>query len=120
MRGFSFWYPEQPNDSPPQPYPFTLDITLEDSIVENVELLNSYNGIYAHAPRFYIARVTGQPTNVGVRVDNMHDIGRIENVHFNPWVRERLTQERACNRQRILSPPASPPHPLTTALYTAV
>jgi hypothetical protein len=29
--------------------------------------------------------VHGQPTNVGVYVDACHDIGRIENVHFNPW-----------------------------------
>ena len=35
--------------------------------------------------RFYIARIQGQPLNTGVLVDEMYDIGRVENVHWNPW-----------------------------------
>jgi hypothetical protein len=37
------------------------------------------------ACRHYIARIHGQPLNIGVFVDSTYDIGRIENVHFNPW-----------------------------------
>jgi hypothetical protein len=40
----------------------------------------------AHAVRrHYIARIQGQPLNIGVFIDSTYDIGRIENVHFNPW-----------------------------------
>ncbi len=35
--------------------------------------------------RHYIARIQGQPLNIGVFIDSTYDIGRIENVHFNPW-----------------------------------
>ncbi len=27
----------------------------------------------------------GQPINIGIYVDHIYDIGRIEDVHFNPW-----------------------------------
>jgi hypothetical protein len=51
-----------------------------------VELLNSYNGIDArHNERHLIRDVQGQPLRRGVFVDDIYDIGRIENVHFNPW-----------------------------------
>ncbi len=32
-----------------------------------------------------IARVQGQPANIGISVDSTVDIGRIEDAHFNPW-----------------------------------
>jgi hypothetical protein len=38
-----------------------------------------------NAHRHYIARVQGHPINIGVFVDETYDIGRIEDVHFNPW-----------------------------------
>ena len=37
------------------------------------------------AGRHYIARLQGQPLNIGVFVDQVYDIGRIEDVHFVPW-----------------------------------
>jgi len=57
-----------------------------NSAIFDVELCNSYYGIYAvEAHRHYISRVQGQPIYIGVYVDQTYDIGRIENVHFNPW-----------------------------------
>jgi hypothetical protein len=51
-----------------------------------VELLNPYNGIDAgHNERHLIRDVHGQPLRRGIFVDVIFDIGRIENVHFNPW-----------------------------------
>ena len=51
-----------------------------------VEMLNPYNGIDAsHNERHLIRDVQGQPLRRGVYVDSIYDIGRIENVHFNPW-----------------------------------
>jgi hypothetical protein len=50
----------------PAPYPYTIVMTGNNPSVQDVELLNSYNGISAvGAARHYIARVQGQPTNVG-------------------------------------------------------
>lgn len=43
------------------------------------------------AHRHYIARIQGQPLNIGVFVDETYDIGRIEDVHFNPWYSDDLT-----------------------------
>jgi len=57
-----------------------------NAAITDVELLNSWNGISAvQAHRHYIARIQGQPINIGVFVDETYDIGRIEDVHFNPW-----------------------------------
>jgi hypothetical protein len=54
--------------------------------VLDVELLNSYNGIDASRnERHLIRNVSGQPLRRGIFVDVIFDIGRIENVHFNPW-----------------------------------
>jgi hypothetical protein len=86
LTGLIFTYPAQNPTQPPVPFPFTIDLLGEDCAVENVELLNSYQGIRAvNAPRHFISRVYGQPTHLGVLVDQTYDIGRIENVHFNPW-----------------------------------
>jgi len=49
-------------------------------------MLNPYNGIDAtQNERHLIRNVQGQPIRRGVLVDSIYDIGRIENVHFNPW-----------------------------------
>ena len=54
--------------------------------VLEVELLNPYNGIDASRNERHLIRdVQGQPLRRGIFVDNIYDIGRIENVHFNPW-----------------------------------
>ena len=29
--------------------------------------------------------IQGQPVNIGVFVDQTYDIGRLEDIHFNPW-----------------------------------
>jgi hypothetical protein len=51
-----------------------------------VELLNPYNGIDASRNERHLIRdVQGQPLRRGIFVDFIYDIGRIENVHFNPW-----------------------------------
>jgi hypothetical protein len=54
--------------------------------VLDVELLNPFNGIDAtRNERHLIRNVHGQPLRRGILVDAIYDIGRIENVHFNPW-----------------------------------
>ena len=86
MSGVVFYYQEQETVKTPVPYPWTIQMSGNNAAVMDVELLGSYNGINAtKAHRHYIARVQGQPLNIGVFVDSTYDIGRIEDVHFNPW-----------------------------------
>lgn len=84
--GFVVFYPEQLPKGLPVPYPYAISMTGNNAAIADVELLNAFNGITAvSAHRHYIARIQGQPLNVGIFVDETYDIGRIEDVHFNPW-----------------------------------
>lgn len=58
----------------------------DNAAVLDCELLNPYQAISAvGAARHYIARITGQPILMGIFIDETYDIGRVENVHWNPW-----------------------------------
>ena len=73
-------------DEEPAPYPYAIAMRGKNPAVLAVELLNPYNGIDAtDNERHLIRDVHGQPLRRGVLVDSIYDIGRIENVHFNPW-----------------------------------
>ena len=86
VEGIVIDYPQQVTQFAPIPYPFSISIRGNNAAVKNVELLNSYDGIDAtNCARFFIRNVDGQPIHRGVVVDAIYDIGRIENVHFNPW-----------------------------------
>ena len=68
--GFSIYYPEQSRVELPVPYPFAIFMNGNNAAVTDVELLNPFNGISAvQAHRHYIARVQGQPINIGIFVD---------------------------------------------------
>jgi hypothetical protein len=84
--GLTIYYPEQQLDSEPVAYPWTIAMRGKNPAVFDVELLNPYQGIDASQnERHNIRNVTGQPLRRGIWVDAIYDIGRIENVHFNPW-----------------------------------
>jgi len=86
LRGVVIYYPEQVTKGVPTAYPYTISMTGNNPAVIDVELLNVYQGISAvGAHRHYIARVQGQPLLMGIFVDATYDIGRIEDVHWNPW-----------------------------------
>eukprot|EP01051_Picozoa_sp_SAG22_P007964 SAG22_NODE_582_length_8879_cov_2.731663_2_plen_241_part_00 len=58
----------------------------DNAAIMDVEVLGCWNCIAAvQAHRHYVARVQGQPLNIGVFVDATYDIGRLEDIHFNPW-----------------------------------
>jgi len=70
-----------------------------------VEMLNPYNGIDAtQNERHLIRDVHGQPLRRGILVDAVYDIGRIENVHFNPWwsVSPKLFQWQMANGEAFI------------------
>jgi hypothetical protein len=86
LKGVVLYYPEQNVAEEPAPYPYAIAMRGKNPAVLAVELLNPYNGIdAAHNERHLIRDVQGQPLRRGVFVDDIYDIGRIENVHFNPW-----------------------------------
>lgn len=86
LKGVVIFYPNQPLDAEPTPYPFAIAMRGKNPAVLAVELLNPFNGIDAtRNERHLIRDVHGQPIRRGILVDAIYDIGRIENVHFNPW-----------------------------------
>jgi hypothetical protein len=86
LKGVVLYYPQQDPAGEPKPYPWAVAMRGENPAVLAVELLNPYNGIDASRNERHLIRdVQGQPLRRGVFVDSITDIGRIENVHFNPW-----------------------------------
>ncbi len=87
LQGFCIHYPAQnPKADAPTPYPWAVRMRGNNPAVLDVELLNPYNGIDASEnQRALIRNIHGQPIHTGLYVDTIYDIGRIENVHWNPW-----------------------------------
>lgn len=86
VAGLTIFYPDQVTDAAPVPYPWTVVMRGKNPAILDVELLNCYQGIDASKnERHNIRNITGQPLRRGIFVDAIYDIGRIENVHFNPW-----------------------------------
>lgn len=86
LKGVVLYYPNQNPAEEPKPYPYAIAMRGKNPAVLAVELLNPYNGIdAAHNERHLVRDVSGQPLRRGIYVDDIYDIGRIENVHFNPW-----------------------------------
>src|SRR4051812_38876484 len=86
LKGVVIYYPNQNDDAAPKPYPWTIAMRGQNPAVLDCELLNPYNAIDASLnERHLIRNVQGQPLCRGIYVDVIYDIGRIENVHFNPW-----------------------------------
>lgn len=83
--GLTVWYPEQ-KPTEIVPYPWTFHLRGHDNTVENVTLINSYNGIRIgpeNNVRHRIRSVVGCVLRRGIFVDFCTDIGRIENVQFH-------------------------------------
>ena len=86
LKGVVLYYPNQLEDAVPTPYPWAIAMRGKNPDVLDVELLNPYSGIDASQnERHLIRNVQGQPLRRGVWIDSIYDIGRVENVHFNPW-----------------------------------
>ncbi|MHC4436690.1 MAG: glycosyl hydrolase family 28-related protein [Planctomycetota bacterium] len=86
LKGVVLYYPQQNIDDVPKPYPWSIAMRGKNPAVLAVEMLNPYNGIDATGNERHLVRdVHGQPLRRGILVDSIYDIGRVENVHFNPW-----------------------------------
>ncbi len=86
LKGVCIYYPDQDPRETPKPYPYAVAMRGKNPAILDVELLNPYNAIDASRnERHLIRNVSGQPLRRGIYVDAIFDVGRIENVHFNPW-----------------------------------
>jgi len=97
VASLTVYYPEQkPADI--QPYAWTFHLKGCDNTVENVTLINSYNGIRIGPEgnvRHRIRSVVGCVLRRGIVVDGTTDIGRIENVqwHCHWWSAKQVGGE---------------------------
>jgi hypothetical protein len=85
VRALTVWYPEQQATNI-RPYAWTFHLQGHDNTVENVTLVNAYNGIRIGPEgnvRHRIRSVYGCVLRRGLQVDACSDIGRIENVQFH-------------------------------------
>lgn len=91
VKGLTIFWPEQkiPNAVD---YPWAIAGSGTNCSVMDVTLVNPTQGIdFGSEPNelHYIRNVFGCPLKMGVYLDRTTDIGRVENVHFNPnfWAR---------------------------------
>ncbi len=94
IRGLTIFYPEQDAASI-QPYPWTIRGQGMFCSVIDVTLVNSYRGIDFGTKSnelHHVRNVFGCPLREGIFINQTTDIGRIENVHFNPhsWARAAI------------------------------
>jgi hypothetical protein len=90
VEGLTLLWPEETwNDI--RPYPWAIRGLGQHITVQNVTLVNAYQGIDVgeDGSLHLIRNVYGLALRRGIMVDRTTDIGRIENVHFNPhyWLR---------------------------------
>lgn len=85
VRGLTVYYPEQQTTNI-HAYAWTFHLQGHDNTVENITLINSYNGIRLGPEgnvRHRIRSVYGCVLRRGILVDACSDVGRIENVQFH-------------------------------------
>ncbi len=97
LKGLTIFYPEQTlTEAPPTPYPWTIragpgdNITVEDILAVNPYKLLDLTG----ADRHLVRGIYGQPLRLGIRVDAIYDLGRIENCHLWPFFTRWWDQSR--------------------------
>lgn len=106
LQGLTIFYPEQTIEDV-QPYPWTIRGRGMHNSVIDVTLVNPYRGIDMgshHNELHYLRNIFGCPLKTGVYVNNCTDIGRIENVHFNPhyWARDEGDGEARPNGGKLI------------------
>ena len=83
LRGMVIFYPNQTNTNPPIAYPYTVAAAGDSITVENCLLVNPYQGISVIGyQRPYLHAVYMQALKLGVYLDQVYDIPRLEDIHI--------------------------------------
>lgn len=88
LKGLVIHYPEQVDENPPIPYPWTVRGKGDNIFIADVLLTNPYQAVdFGMYPcgRHYVSRLYAQALYRGIFIDKCFDVGRIENVHLWPF-----------------------------------
>ena len=96
IKNLMIHYPEQ--QAPPEviPYPWTIRINGEMCQVVDIAMTNPYMAIDCGTninELHFIRNVYACPLKIGIYIDQCYDVGRLENVHFNPNLWKRIGLE---------------------------
>jgi len=97
LKDVNIWYPDQ-NPNSITPYPYTIALSGNNCVVQNVALVNSYLGIQADGgTEWILSTVTGTPLALGLWADGLYDICQTEDIRFSPaaWANSGLTNAPA-------------------------
>jgi autotransporter-associated beta strand protein len=85
LRDVNIWYPNQ-NPANIASYPFTI-LVGGDDVVQNVVLVNSYQGIQVGSAEFILSTIIGTPLYMGFSTTGtIADISQTEDIRFSPAV----------------------------------
>ena len=85
LRDINIWYPNQ-NPSSITGYPFAIEAA-SDVVVQNVVLVNAYQGILCNGSEFILSSVIGTPLFMGVSTTGtIADISQTEDIRFSPAI----------------------------------
>jgi autotransporter-associated beta strand protein len=88
LRDVNIWYPNQ-NAASILGYPFSIGLD-DDCVVQNVALVNSYQGIetFNGGSKHILSTIIGSPLYKGIDLDQIFDVCHAEDIRFSPdvWV----------------------------------
>ena len=89
LKGLTIFYPDQTKEPPPVAYPWTVASGGADNCsIVDVLIVNPYQAVdfgSRVAGRHYIKGLYAQPLYKGIFIDQIYDVGRIEDVHLWPF-----------------------------------
>jgi hypothetical protein len=93
LRDVNIWYPDQ-DAANIVGYPFSIGLD-DDCVVQNVALVNSYQGIktFNGGSKHILSTIIGSPLYKGIDLDQIFDVCHAEDIRFSPdvWVNSGVT-----------------------------
>ncbi len=93
LRDVNIWYPNQ-NAASIVGYPFSIGLD-DDCVVQNVALVNSYQGIetFNGGSKHILSTIIGSPLYKGIDLDQIFDVCHAEDIRFSPdvWANSGVT-----------------------------
>jgi autotransporter-associated beta strand protein len=85
LRDINIWYPNQ-NPTDIVGYPFAIEAA-SDVVIQNVVLVNAYQGILCNGAEFILSSVIGTPLFMGMSTTGtIADISQTEDIRFSPAI----------------------------------